>query len=139
MVPGEVKFHHLGLALRNDTEALVYLSHLGYTAGEKLYDPQQNVYVRLCTAPLLPAIEIVTPGEGKTPLDPILQRQPEAIYHTCYEVSDVAAYLENLEVGKIRAFCLSPPKPAILFGGRMVSFYRVIGFGIIELLQADRV
>ena len=136
MIPGAMKFHHLGLAVQNETEGLAYLSVLGYSAGEKIYDPEQNVHVRLCTAPHLPAVEIVTPGEGKTPLDPILQRQPEALYHTCYEVDDIDVIVKSLEDAKLRVLCLSPPKPAVLFGGRMVSFYRVIGFGIIELLQA---
>ena len=135
MIPG-MKFHHLGLAVQNDAEGLAYLSRLGYKAGDKIYDPEQNVHVRLCTSDQLPAVEIVTPGEGKTPLGPILQRQPEALYHTCYEVDDIDGFVKTLEDAGLRVLCLSPPKPAVLFNGRMVSFYRVIGFGIIELLQA---
>ena len=106
MIPGAMKFHHLGLAVQNEAEGLAYLSVLGYSAGEKIYDPEQNVHVRLCTAPHLPAVD------------------------------DIDAIVNSLEYAKLRVLCLSPPKPAILFGGRMVSFYRVIGFGIIELLQA---
>jgi hypothetical protein len=30
---------------------------------------------------------------------------------------------------------LSPPQPAVLFGGRKVSFYSVAGFGVIEILE----
>lgn len=137
MIFGAVTFHHLGLAVQNDADALVYLAGLGYEAGEKVYDPEQNVHVRLCTAPSQPTVEVVTPGEGKTPLDPILKRQPESIYHTCYEVADVDAFLGRLESAKLRVICLSPPKPAILFGGRKVSFYHVMGFGIVELLEAQ--
>jgi methylmalonyl-CoA/ethylmalonyl-CoA epimerase len=134
MLPG-VKFHHLGLAVREDAEALTYLKHFGYKAGEKIFDPEQNVFVRLCTSDAYPDVEIVTPGEGKTPLDPILQRQPEALYHNCYEVKDPDALVKSLETANLRVMPLSPPKPAILFNGRKVSFYRVIGFGVIELLQ----
>jgi hypothetical protein len=32
---------------------------------------------------------------------------------------------------------VSPPTPALLFGGREVSFYTISGIGLIELLRAN--
>ena len=48
-------FHHLALALRKEDAALDLLAGLGYEPGERLYDPEQKVYVRLCTAAGQPA------------------------------------------------------------------------------------
>lgn len=129
-------FHHLGLAVKNDRDALVMLEALGYSPGEKIYDPLQNVHVRLCTAPLQPTVEIVQPGEeGKSPVDSIISKYNELVYHNCYETPDLAQTLAAIEGLGLRCMTLSERKPAVLFGGRHVSFYRVIGFGIIELLE----
>ena len=128
-------FHHLGLALRKEDEALNFLDHLGYALGEKIYDAEQNVYARLCTSSELPDIEILLPGEGKTPLESILKNNSELLYHTCYKSTDLSAFLAGLNTAGIRHICVSPPKPAILFGGRKVSFYHIRGYGLIEILE----
>jgi methylmalonyl-CoA/ethylmalonyl-CoA epimerase len=131
-------FHHHGLAVRNDADALAMLAALGYAIPERMFEPAQNVYVRLCTAPDKPAVEIVQPGdEGKSPLDSILNKHSELLYHTCYETPDLAATLAEIEKTGLRCMTLVERKPAILFGGRHVSFYRIIGWGILELLERN--
>lgn len=130
------RFHHIGLALKKEDQALAFLKALGYTAGEKLYDPAQDVNLRLLTAPDKPSIEFVMQGENPDgPLKPFLKGFNEMMYHTCYEVTDREKALADLSSKELRAIQIAPPKPAILFGGRLVSFYQVIGFGIIEFLE----
>lgn len=132
----DLKFNHIGLAVRQDKDALIMLGSLGYRIGERIYDPQQNVYVGLCTARAHPSVEVVLPGErGKSPVDPIISKYGELIYHTCYETPDLAETLECFEKVGLRCMALSERKPAILFGGRHVSFYKIFGWGIIELLE----
>lgn len=128
-------FHHLGLALSSATKARVFLTELGYSFGAEVYDPEQNVNLQMCNATEFPDIEIITPGEGDGPLTPILKRYDELLYHTCYEVDDLAQSLAAMEQAKLRVLPVAEPKPAILFGGRRVSFYKVMGFGLIELLE----
>ena len=128
-------FHHLGLALEKDDVTLTFLKAQGYEYGDKIYDPKQNVHLRMCRAPNTPAIEIVLPGEGDGPLTPILKKYNGLIYHTCYETEDLAASLKAMEELALRVFPVAPPKPAILFEERKVSFYNVIGFGLIEILE----
>jgi methylmalonyl-CoA/ethylmalonyl-CoA epimerase len=129
-------FHHLGLAVKDDTAALVFLSGLGYAPGERLYDPLQNVFVRLCVAQGRPTVEIVQPGEqGASPVDSVVARFNEMIYHTCYEVEDLDAVLAEMKALGLRVQALGERKPAILFAGRHVSFHRIQGVGIVELLE----
>jgi methylmalonyl-CoA/ethylmalonyl-CoA epimerase len=131
-------FHHMGLAVRDDAAALTTLGALGYAPGERVLDPLQNVYVRLCTAPDKPTVEIVQPGpEDRSPIDGILSRYNEMIYHTCYETLDLEGDLASLGALGLKLQTLAPRRPAVLFGGRHVSFYRIQGFGIIELLEAS--
>jgi hypothetical protein len=129
-------FHHMGLAVKDDGAALTLLGALGYGWGERVFDPLQNVKLRLCTAPGRPTVEIVQPGgEGPSPVDGMISNHNALIYHTCYETDDLGATLAEMKRLGLRFVRISPPTPAVLFGGRRVSFYKVQGVGIIELLE----
>lgn len=131
-----LKFHHLGLAVADDGDAIRFLQGMGYHTGEKIYDPEQNVHLRMCTSADKPDAEMIMPGIGEGPLTPILKRYNELIYHTCYEVDDLGTSLQAIEDAGLRILTIAEPKPAILFGGRKVSFYKIIDFGLIELLES---
>lgn len=133
----DFEFHHFGLAVRKEEAALKFLSATGYTPGIRIYDPEQNVNVRLCVSPDMPDVELVTPGVGSGPLDSILSRSPEMVYHLCYQTSNLAGVLESFKEKGIRCLCVAPRKPAILFDHRFVSFYHLPGFGLIEILELD--
>ncbi|NQZ13242.1 MAG: VOC family protein [Alphaproteobacteria bacterium] len=129
-------FHHMGLALKKEEEALKFLKGLGYDEGTSVYDPEQKVNLRICTAEGKPSVELVTKADGKEgPLENILKKYNELVYHTCYETQDLDASLEAMEKAGLRILPVVPRKPAILFGGRHVSFYTVMGFGLIEILE----
>ena len=90
----------------------------------------------MCEHSEQPNVELVLPGEGEGPLTPILRHFDEMIYHICYEINDLDTVFDQFDTLNIRAVPISPPKPAILFGGRKVSFYKLPGFGVIELLES---
>ncbi len=126
----------MGLALRKEGEALKFLNGLGYTPSEKIYDPEQKVNLRICEQKNFPAIELVTAQDGEDgPLTGILKKHTELIYHTCFETQDLDKTLEAMESDGLRILPVSPAKPAILFGGRKVSFYTIVGYGLIEVLE----
>jgi methylmalonyl-CoA/ethylmalonyl-CoA epimerase len=129
-------FHHLGLAVPRPDEAVTFLSGLGYDIGNRIFDPEQNVNLVLCRHPQMPAVEIICPGHGPGPIDKFVARHAGGIvYHACYETTDLAASLAAIEAVKLRPLCVSPPRPAVLFDGRAVSFYMVVGMGLIEILE----
>lgn len=128
-------FHHLGLAVRVPDRATAFLQALGYTIGPRVRDALQNVHLSLCEHPTMPRVEVVWPTETEGPLTSILRVSAELVYHMCYETDDVEGTIRAMGrlVGAVR--CVSPPKPAVLFGGRRVSFYLVPGVGLVELLE----
>lgn len=131
-----LKFHHFGLAVRRPDEARIFVSALGYRLGEPVFDPAQNVHLQLCVHETHPAVEIIWPGNAGGPIDKLAQRHASGIiYHVCYETDDLDAALARFNEEKLRVVCISPPTPAPLFGGRPVSFYNVVGIGLIEILQ----
>ena len=130
-------FHHLGLAAKDVDAALAYLIGLGYQAGPRVFDPLQNVNLRMLTHRDMPDVEIISPAEGAGPLDELLSTHRDGlVYHMCYTSADLDASLEAMEThGNLRLFEVSPPKPALLFGGKPVSFYVVGGMGLIEIID----
>jgi methylmalonyl-CoA/ethylmalonyl-CoA epimerase len=130
-----LKFHHLGLASRHEDRAVRFLEGLGYSIGERVFDPLQNVYLCLCRADAMPDVEIVTPTNSPGPLDNILKTADAMIYHSCYETRNLDESLRAMRESGHRVICVSSPKSAVLFNGRHVSFYAIRGFGLIELLE----
>lgn len=130
-----LRFHHFGLASRRPEQTLKFLKGLGHEVAKQAHDPLQNVNLWLCPHSSMPTVELIAPAEGPGPLDAILTASSESIYHLCYETENLETSLEALKVAGCRVICVSPPKPAILFGDRRVSFYMIRDFGIIELLQ----
>jgi methylmalonyl-CoA/ethylmalonyl-CoA epimerase len=128
-------FHHLALAVRDPKAASGFLSGLGYSESESVFDPAQGVRLAMCSASEHPQIELVSPAEMPGPIDNILKRDAERIYHLCYTSEDATASVAAMRDAGLRVMQVAPQKPAILFGGDLVSFYYVRGFGLIEILQ----
>jgi len=132
-----LEFHHLGLAVRRPDDAARFLSGLGYEIGEPLFDPEQNINAILCRhSGAMPDIEIVYPSKTKSPADAFIDFNRNGIvYHVCYLAADLAATLAAMEQAGVRAVCVAPPTPAVLFGGRLVSFYNIVGMGLCEIID----
>jgi len=129
-------FHHLGLAVRTPDIAAKFLSNLGYRIGTAIYDPIQNVHVALCEHAVMPAVEIICPGPGKTPIDRYLQQHKEGlVYHVCFAAKDLAESITALKQDRaIEAIFWAEPQEAVLFRGRKIVFCIVKDVGLIELL-----
>jgi Glyoxalase/Bleomycin resistance protein/Dioxygenase superfamily len=129
-----LSFHHFGLAVQKVDRAVSFLQDLGYQIGTSTYDPLQNVNLMMGKHQSMPDVEIIYPADTAGPLDNMLKANPENIYHICYVTMNLEMSLEAMKV-KHRVMMIAKPQPAILFGGDPVSFYKVQGFGIIEILE----
>lgn len=136
MAEGDLTFHHLGLAVHEPADALNFLMGMGYQCGEVIKDSLQNVNLIMCTHAHAPAVEIVFSTGSPGPLDSILRKTREHIYHLCYSVQNVDVALQVLEARGLRVLCVNPAKEAILFGNQKVSFYYIEGFGLVEMLES---
>ena len=125
-------FHHLGLAVKNREPAAHFLTGLGYRIGPTILDPLQNVHLSMCAH-----VEIISPADGPGPLDKLLSSHKDGlVYHVCYTSPDLDGSLEALESEeRFSVRSVSPPKEAVLFGGKRVSFYLVEDVGLIEIID----
>jgi methylmalonyl-CoA/ethylmalonyl-CoA epimerase len=130
-------FHHFGLASKNPEFAATFFRSLGYETSDLVHDPLQKVDLIMCKHPSMPAVEIISPGGVEGPLDRMLAKHANGlIYHLCYITGDLERALSFMETDLgLRVMCLSEPKPAILFGGKAVSFYEVDGIGMVEIID----
>ena len=55
-------FHHLGLAVKEPKTAETFLTGLGYSIGETVFDPLQNVNLSMCSHLTMPDVEIIFPA-----------------------------------------------------------------------------
>lgn len=133
----DLAFHHFGLAVGAPQEAFDYLRALGYRDGNQVFDALQRVNLAMRHHPAMPDVEVIWPGAEPSPIDKLVKRMGTLVYHLCYECADPAAVVAALEAAGIETMQVSPPTPAVLFGGREVSFHTVSGFGLIELLRSD--
>lgn len=129
-----IKFHHFGLALKDFNNALSFYKNMNYVCTEPIIDKLQNVELVLCTSKIFPAVELVKPINDQSPIFNYLEKNNEIIYHICWEIYSPDINIKKL-FSKNRAICISKPKPAILFDGRLVSFYYLNNVGLMEILQ----
>jgi methylmalonyl-CoA/ethylmalonyl-CoA epimerase len=132
-----LEFHHLGLAVRRPDDAVRFLDGLGYEIGEPIFDPEQNINAILCRhGGAMPDVEIIYPSKTKSPVEAFISLNRNGIvYHICYLAADLSSTLAAMEQNGVRAVCVAPPTPAVLFGGRPVSFYNIVGMGLCEIID----
>ena len=135
MINYGLEFHHIGLAAKMPDKALLFLKGMGYVPGDTVLDELQNVNLIFCSHPVMPSIEIIFSTDTKGPLEAILKNSTEMIYHICFETQSLEKTLEEIKNDGIKMKMISAPKPAILFRNQKVSFYYILGFGIVEILE----
>lgn len=128
-------FDHFGLAVREPTAARVYLRGLGYEERNKVFDPLQQVNVAMFCHGTMPDVEVIWSGDGPSPIDRILKRNDSTVYHLCYASSDPQRSIAAMEAEGLQVMTVVDARPALLFGGDLVSFHYVGRFGLIELIQ----
>jgi methylmalonyl-CoA/ethylmalonyl-CoA epimerase len=129
-----IKFHHFGLLSSEPEASCRLLAGLGYSISEPIDDPLQSVRLHWATHPVMPNVEVISPADTTGPVTNLAKKFQQGIYHLCFEVTDIQTCVDQLSVNT-RVLEVSPPKPAILFQNRRVSFYRVQNLGLIELLE----
>ncbi len=128
-------FHHFGLAVKDPKAALCFLESIGYSIDVSGTDLEQNVNYIFCVHSTSPTIEIVYPTSVPGVVDKLAARHPSGIiYHPCYVTDDREKLLADMQELGLRFMQVSAPKPGVAFGGRDVSFYQVLGIGLIEII-----
>src|SRR5580700_7972534 len=130
-------FHHIGNAVRDLSKAIpIYRNLFGYELKAGPFDdPIQHVSVCfLSRHEGDPVIELVAPLGPNSPVDRTLKKGG-GTYHICYEVSDIRAAIEHLEMHG--SFLLRGPAPVVAFAMREIAWLLTDEANLlVELVQA---
>lgn len=127
------KFHHFGVACRNIDKTAEEYSVLGYSKGEIVFDPLQNIHICFLSHPSMPLIELLSPVDGNSPVVQILEKNGVTPYHTCYAVDNLEDAIKNFK--HRRYVIVSPPKEACAIENRRVAFLYNTDAGLMELVE----
>jgi methylmalonyl-CoA/ethylmalonyl-CoA epimerase len=124
------------VAVRSLPDAIgIYERLFGYRLlAAPVDDPLQRVSVCFLgvEAGTAPAIELVAPGEGESPIRSVLARGIGA-YHVCYAVGDLERALAEARAGG--CVVLGEPVPAAAFAGRRIAWIYLPTRQLVELLE----
>tara|TARA_B100000242_G_scaffold211984_1_gene154259 strand:- start:620 stop:1039 length:420 start_codon:yes stop_codon:yes gene_type:complete len=132
-----LKFHHLGLATDNPKLTLKILKNIGYKPIKTRSNKNYNVKNIICSSKSHPTVEIVAKMGGKSPIDNIVKKNKNLVYHICYSSKNLKKTLnmmkkKKLSIVKISNSYLSP------FEGVDASFFFLRGIGIIEIMNFEQ-
>ncbi len=131
------RFHHVGYVVSSIVDAAPqFQKSLGLDwDGEIVHDPLQMVRVSFLPANVTTqtTIELVEPAGPRSPVNKFLGAGG-GLHHVCYEVSDLAAQIEESKAAGDTL--VRVPMPAKAFGGRKIAWFISPAKLLIEFLEA---
>jgi len=130
--------HHLGCVVRSiSAVADAFAASISASwDGQIIHDPLQRVRVTFFKPvdPRNPVYELVEPAGANSPVNNFVKKGG-GLHHVCYEIDDLEAGLE--EARGTGFVMVSPPKPAVAFGGRRIAWICSKNRLLIEFLERD--
>lgn len=124
-------FNHIGVATRAIKMSISIYEKLGFSSGEIVFDPVQNVNICFLKKSGHPDIELIEPVDKKSPVSNILDKIGTTPYHLCYSCDDLDSDISELK--KKRFLTVVSPVKAIALDNHRVCFCYHKDFGLIEL------
>ena len=110
-----MKFHHIGVAVKDiDATAAMY-EMAGYRKSGIVFDPIQNVNICWLTKEDAPIVELLAPVDEASPVCNTLEKNGVTPYHCCYVVDNIDETVKELR--KQRYVLTGKPEPAVAFCG----------------------
>ena len=131
-----MKIDHIGYAVKRIDRALTAFQKLGFKFEPVIDDTDRNVKLAFGNKDGY-RIELVAPLDKKqeSPVDQYLSNAVGTPYHICYESENLDAEIEELAKQGFKV--VIEPRRAVAFGGRRVVFMMNIGFGLMEIVEAN--
>jgi methylmalonyl-CoA epimerase len=133
------KLRHVGVAVPSlgpTTETLSTLFGYRVVSGP-FDDPIQKVSVNFLTTSDndVAEIELIAPLSEDSPITSMLAKSGGGAYHLCFETSDIDQALVHAKNNG--CMIVSPPVPAVAFGGRRIAWIYTRSRQLFELVEAD--
>lgn len=111
---------HIGYAVRDIQETAALYVAAGWTLSEVYNEEVQHARIAFLRKEGMTTIELVSPLEGKSPVDRFLENGGVQPYHICYTVEDVWETIEDLhEEGFVPLFM---PVPSVAMENKEICY-----------------
>jgi methylmalonyl-CoA/ethylmalonyl-CoA epimerase len=129
------RFDHLGLVCRDFSATRTSVGGIhGIDAWSEVFqDPIQKVEVQFGLSSHAPVIELIRPLGIDSPIAQVLDRKANVLNHLAYRVAAMDEAIEHCRA--LGYFVISPPAPAVAFGGNLICFLYTPDDFIIELIE----
>lgn len=135
-----LRLSHVGVAVPELGPATSSLQAIfGYRViSGPFNDPIQRVSVNFMTTSAADQVEIelVAPLTDDSPVRAMLGKNGGGAYHLCFETADMEAALAHSK--RNGCMIVSPPAPAVAFGGRRIAWVYTPTRQLFELVEASR-
>lgn len=129
------KLNHIAIAVKSIQDEVIFFQSLGYSCSELIYDSNQNVNVKFCRKKGYVDIELVESGNEESPVQNLIKKFGNILYHLCYEVNSIEEFCQKLTKNKVKYISISEAKEAVAFDYKKVKFIYINFIGLIELLE----
>lgn len=123
---------HIGYAVRDIQETAAPYIAAGWELSEVYNEEVQHARIAFLKKEGMTTIELVSPLEGKSPVDRFLENGGVQPYHICYMVEDVWDAIEDLhEEGFVPLFM---PVPSVAMENKEICYLYHEKVGLIEVV-----
>lgn len=124
---------HIGYAVRDIQETAAPYIAAGWELSEVYNEEVQHARIAFLKKEGMTTIELVSPLEGKSPVDRFLENGGVQPYHICYTVEDVWEAIEDLhEEGFVPLFM---PVPSVAMENKEICYLYHEQVGLIEVVN----
>ena len=139
MLARKAILHHLGCVVPSISAAAdAFATSISASwDGQIIHDPLQRVRVAFFKPvdARNPVFELVEPAGDDSPLTYFLKKRGGGLHHVCYEIDDLESGLREAQGAGFAM--VSPPTPAVAFGGRRITWICSKNRLLMELLERD--
>lgn len=127
-----MRFEHIGYAVKSITKAREFFELLGFTAvSEEITDEVQKSKIQFLSNGNL-TIELIEPLSKDSPTVNILKKIGPTPYHLCFSTEEFESVYEKLKRSSI---LIMKRVPAKAFQGKEVAFFYNKEIGLLEVLD----
>lgn len=129
-----LKFHHLGYAVKSIEDTLLFFKNLEYSFSEIYVDVNQKVRICLLKNEHSPMIELVQGiSEETSPIKKILDKNGVIPYHICYSTPNIDSAINTLRDQSF--IIILNPIEAIAFSNKRICYMFNPAVGLVELIE----
>ena len=129
------KIDHIGYAVHDILKTAAHYVAVGWTLSKIYNEEVQHTKIAFLTKPGMTTIELVSPLDGPSPVDNILQNNGVAPYHICYVVDDVMQSIEDLYEEGFKPLFM--PVPSVAMNNREICYMFHTEVGFIEVVGKE--